>query len=122
MTGVQTCALPISDGLVWQVQGTAEEFLLFAIRTAPPQDRRPQPIRLPFLRSTAACAVQLLRIAGGAAGHAAHEASLHTAMRAVPQHFTGSWLAAAGLPIPPLKAELVAIFHGTSVAELSTNA
>jgi alpha-galactosidase len=38
-----------SDGLVWQAQGTADEFLLFAIRTIPAQDRRPQPLRLPFL-------------------------------------------------------------------------
>jgi len=97
-----------ADGLVWQAQGAADEFLLFAIRTAPPQDRRPQPLRLPFLADAGACTVQLLRIAGGEGGHAAHLPPLW-AGRA--QAFAGSWLAHAGLPLPPLKAECVAIFH-----------
>ncbi|MEN9683103.1 MAG: hypothetical protein RLZZ427_854 [Pseudomonadota bacterium] len=97
-----------ADGLVWQAQGTADEFLLFAIRTAPAQDRRPQPLRLPFLADAGACAVKLLRIAGGEGGHAAHLPPLWADGA---QTFTGSWLAHAGLPLPPLKAECMAIFH-----------
>jgi alpha-galactosidase len=120
--GQQTMLGEGADGLVWQAVGNAEEFLLFSIRTAPPQDRRPQPVRLPFLRGTAACAVTLLRVAGGNAGYAANEALLHAAMRALPQRFTGSWLAEAGLPLPPLKAESVVIFHGKILTELSTTA
>ena len=101
-----------ADGLVWQAAGSADEFILFALRTAPPQDRRPQPLRLPFAASTPAIDLQLLRIGGGERGYRAATAPLFAAQRAAPQRFTGSWLAGAGLPLPPLKAESVAIFHG----------
>jgi alpha-galactosidase len=92
-----------ADGLVWQAQGRSDEFLLFAIRTQPPQHRRPQPLRLPFLARDLRYRTELLRIAGRApdlpAGFAA------------PQVWPGSWLAEAGLPLPPLGAESVAIFR-----------
>lgn len=101
-----------ADGLVWQAVGTAQEFLLFAIQTPPPQDRRPQPVRLPFLAETSQCTIELLRIAGGKRGYAAHRPALHE----VPSNWSGSWLASAGLPLPPLKAESVAIFHGKNAA------
>lgn len=97
-----------ADGLVWQAQGTADEFLLFAIRSAPALDRRPQPLLLPFLVDAPRCAIELLRIAGGEGGHAAHRPPLWDGGA---QTFAGSWLAHAGLPLPPLKAESVAIFH-----------
>jgi len=97
-----------ADGLVWQAQGRDDEFLLFAVRTGPALDRRPQPLRLPFLADAATCKVELLRIAGGEHGHAAH---LPPVWNAGAQSFAGSWLAHAGLPLPPLKAECVAIFH-----------
>ncbi len=100
-----------ADGLLWQAQGGKDEFLLFAIRTAPALDRRPQPLQLPFLAEAAHCEVTLLRIAGGDHGHAAQAAPLYDAMRGTAQNFTGSWLAHVGLPLPPLKAETVAIFH-----------
>ena len=103
-----------ADGLVWQAQGTAQEFLLFAIRSAPAQDRRPQPLRLPFLAGAGQCTVRLLRIAGGAGGHAAHSAPLFDAMGSEGVSFSGSWLAHAGVPLPPLKAETVAIFHAAT--------
>ena len=103
-----------ADGLVWQAVGSAKEFLLFAIRSAPPLDRRPQPLSLPFLADCAAVDLQLLRIGGGQRGHAMASAPLFEAMQAAPQRFTGSWLAQAGLPLPPLKAESVAIYHGST--------
>lgn len=92
-----------ADGLQWQAQGREGECLLFVIRTAPALDRRPQPLQLPFLADAGNCEVSLLRIAGGDHGHAA--------MREASQKFNGSWLAHAGLPVPPLRAESVAIFH-----------
>ena len=101
-----------ADGLVWQAVGTADEFLLFAIRNAPALDRRPQPLRLPFLAGAANCTLELLRIAGGERGHAAHRPALFDG----PVSLSGSWLAHAGLPLPPLKAESVAIFHGKVAA------
>jgi alpha-galactosidase len=103
-----------ADGLVWQAAGSASEFLLFAIRTAPPLDRRPQPLRLPFLADCQEVALQLLRIGGGERGHAMHSAALFDAMRETPQRFSGSWLAQSGLPLPPLGAESVAVFHGAA--------
>ena len=101
-----------ADGLVWHAQGTGDEFLLFLIRCDPPLDRRPQPVKLPFLHAAKHCDLQLLRIGGEQAGHAAQLPALHQAMQAAPQRFAGTWLAQAGLPIPPLRAETVAIFHG----------
>ena len=95
--------------------GSAPEFLLFVIRTAPPLDRRPQPLRLPFLAEAGEVALQLLRIGGGTRGYAMHSAALFEAMCDAPQRFSGSWLAHAGLPLPPLKAESVAIFHGVAL-------
>lgn len=110
--GGQTWLGEGSDGLVWQAAGNAAEFLLFVIRSAPALDRRPQPLMLPFLAETEAVDIQLLRIGGGEGGHAAADAPLFEVMRANPQRFTGSWLAHAGLPLPPLKAESVAVFRG----------
>ena len=105
-----------ADGLVWQAAGNAAEFMLFVTRTAPALDRRPQPLALPFLADHAAVDLQLLRIGGGERGYPAASAPLFDAMVAAPQRFSGSWLAAAGLPLPPLKAECVAIFHGRTGA------
>ena len=101
-----------ADGLVWQAVGSAEEFLLFAIRAAPPLDRRPQPLQLSFAADSAFIDLKLLRIGGGERGHPAASASLFDEMHHAAQRFTGSWLAHAGLPIPPLKAESVAVFYG----------
>ncbi|WP_226017022.1 alpha-galactosidase [Novosphingobium sp. FKTRR1] len=100
-----------ADGLTWQAQGTLNSLLLFVTRTAPPLDRRPQPLRLPFLRDAGICKVRLLRIAGGQGGHAAPTTALATQMQADGVSLTASWLAEAGLPLPPMKAESVAIFH-----------
>ena len=105
-----------ADGLVWQAQGTESEFLLFVIRTAPAPDRRPQPLPLPFLADAPACNLRLLRVAGGEGGHAAHSAPFFEALKQGPVRLPGAWLAHAGLPLPPLKAESVAIFHGELAA------
>ena len=110
--GGQTWLGEGADGLTWQAVGSEREFLLFALRSAPPLDRRPQPLQLPFLADIAAVDLQLLRVGGGGRGYPAATAPLFDAMRQAPQRFTGSWLAHAGLPLPPLKAESVAIFHG----------
>jgi alpha-galactosidase len=97
-----------ADGLVWQAQGTARRgLLLWVIRTAPPLDRRPHPLLLPFLAGLGDLAVRLLGIAGGQ-GHAAHLPDLWAGG---PVSFAADWLAHAGLPLPPLRAESVAVFH-----------
>lgn len=101
-----------ADGLLWQAAGTPQEFLLFAIQPGPARNRRPQPLRLPFVKAAGTCTIELLRIGGGAKGHAAHRPPLYDG----PYTYDGSWLAHAGLPLPPLKAESVAIFHGKAAA------
>jgi len=99
-----------ADGLVWQAQGCPTRgLLLWVVRCDPPQDRRPQPLRLPFLAGQGDLAVRLLGIAGGLAGHAAPLPPLWQGTD--PAVFSADWLARAGLPLPPLKAESVAIFH-----------
>jgi len=100
-----------ADGLRWQVHGRADSFVLFAMRAAPPLDRRPQPLPLPFLADRGCCDVRLLRLAGGEHGHAAATTGLSESMMQTAVTLTGSWLAANGLPLPPMKAESVAIFH-----------
>ncbi|HQS68699.1 MAG TPA: alpha-galactosidase, partial [Novosphingobium sp.] len=100
-----------ADGLVWQAQGRGDELLLFVIRAEPPQDRRPQPLPLPFIGQEGAWDVQMLRIAGGEGGHAAHSAPLFDAMTTAPQTFAADWLSTSGLPLPPGKAETVILFH-----------
>jgi len=97
-----------ADGLTWQAQGRIDELLLFVTRTTPAQDRRPQLLPLPFLRAARDCDVALLRIAGSTTMTVP---PLFEAMRATPQRFTASWLAEAGMPLPPMPAESVAIFH-----------
>ena len=96
-----------ADGLVWQAQGRSDEMLLFAIRTTPALDRRPQPLKLPFLAGVESCTFELLRIASGNQQHAIPLPDLWRSSAT----FTGSWLAHAGLPMPPLGAETAAIFH-----------
>lgn len=96
-----------ADGLIWQAQGREDEFLLFAIRTEPALDRRPQPLKLPFMAEAGRCDVELLRIASGRQQHAIPVPELWQGKPT----FSGSWLANAGLPMLPLGAENVAIFH-----------
>lgn len=100
-----------ADGLVWQAQGTPDAQLLFVIRRDPALDRRPQPLLLPHAAEAARWQVRLLRLAGGTGGHAAPATALHAAMRDSPVTLAGSWLAEAGLPVPPMNTETVAIFH-----------
>jgi hypothetical protein len=57
-----------------------------------------------------ACKVRLLRLAGGTGGHAAPTTALHRAMHDAPVTLAGR-LAHAGLPMPPMNAQTVAIFH-----------
>lgn len=97
------------DGLVWQAQGHPDRFLLFAHQLTPPQRRRPQPIALPFL-DDAPRAVTLLRTVGMGGPYRMPAPPLFAAMQETPQRFSGSWLRAAGLPMPPLRAEGAAIF------------
>ena len=97
------------DGLVWQAQGAPDTgLLLWVMRAAPPLDRRPCPLALPFLAGAGALRVRLLGIAGGG-GHAPPMPAIWTG--ADPVDFMGDWLAHAGLPLPPLRAETVGVFH-----------
>jgi alpha-galactosidase len=104
-----------ADGLVWQAQGNADEKLLFAIRISPPQDRRPQPLRLPFAGAKPRWNVSLLALAEHPE-HGLPRAALFDRMLREPVGFSGSWLAHAGLPMPVQKAESVAIFRLVAAA------
>ncbi len=99
-----------SDGLVWQASGNGREWLLLVTRTSPPQDRRPQPLALPFLAGVGAITATLLARAGTTPhkgfGEPAFLSDLSDGVT-----FPADWLAHAGLPLPPLLAQSVAIFH-----------
>ena len=97
-----------ADGLIWQAHGDGSQWLLFAIRTRPALDQRPQLLPLPFLRG-AHWDARLLRLAGvsrwlGSKPWAVGETSAAFG-------FDGDWLAGGGLPLPPTAGEAVAIFH-----------
>ena len=100
-----------ADGLVWQAHDDGREALVFVIRSDAPRDRRPQPLRLPFLAAAGACRVKLLRIAGGSRGWPQASAPWFEQLKCAGATLDGSWLARVGLPLPPLKAESVAIYH-----------
>jgi alpha-galactosidase len=97
------------DGLLWQAQGTAERFLLFAYQTQPPLRRRPQPVTLPFI-ADGPHRVRLLRSSGMGGAYRQPAPPLFATMSATGQAFDGSWMRAAGLPMPPLRAEGAVIF------------
>jgi alpha-galactosidase len=104
----------VGDGLVWQAQGSLPDGLLIqVIRVAPPQDRRPRPLPLPFLAGQGALSLRLLGLAGGLAGRATPVPALWAGP--APVVFGADWLARAGLPLPPLRAETVAFFHCAGV-------
>jgi len=97
------------DGLVWQMHGEPGDLLLSVTRVAPTTVRRPPPIVLPPLAAAGAIRVRLLDIATED-GHAAPDAPLFATMRGAGAIFDGDWLAHAGLPMPAMKAESVALF------------
>lgn len=98
------------DGLAWQAQGAPDHFLLFAHQLAPPQRRRPQALSLPFL-ADGDWAVSLIRAAGMGGPYRLPPAPWFTGLRDAAAVIDGAWLRHAGLPMPPLRAEGVAIFE-----------
>ena len=99
-----------ADGLVWQAQGDGTDYLLWIIRHPHPQDRRAQPVRLPFAKDRD-WQVQLVRTAVAGGVLTPRSAPAISAMEHSPQSFTGSWLAHHGLPVPSLPADSALIFH-----------
>ena len=99
------------DGLLWQASGGDAEWLLFITRTAPSQDRRPQPLALPFLAGAGPVTARLLARAGSTSHRGFGEPALLAALSDDGVRFPADWLAHAGLPLPPLLAESVAVVH-----------
>ena len=99
------------DGLVWQASGDGQQWLLLVTRPAPPHDRRPQPLALPFVTDTGPVHVRLLARAGTTPHKGFGEPALLAQMSGEGVSFPAGWLAHAGLPLPPLLAESVAVFH-----------
>lgn len=93
---VWTGTLP--DGLSWHAAGKASEWLTIVYRSEPSLQRFSPTLALPFVDRTRRYAVS--RIGPGRADPA--------------MVYDGSWLAEAGLAVPPTKAERAIIFHGMS--------
>lgn len=100
-----------ADGLLWQASGDGAEWLLLVTRIAPPQDRRPQPLLLPFLTGAGPVHARLLARAGTTPHRGFGEPELLDALSGDGVTFPANWLAHAGLPLPPLLAESVAVIH-----------
>jgi alpha-galactosidase len=99
------------DGLLWQASGDGNGWVLFVTRIAPPQDRRPQPLTLPFLAGAGPVHARILARAGTLPHKGFGEPELLAALSGDGVTFPANWLAHAGLPLPPLLAESVAVFH-----------
>jgi alpha-galactosidase len=97
------------DGLVWQMHGEPSDLLLTVTRVAPTTLRRPPALPLPPLAGAGETHVRLLHLAT-AAGHPAPDAPAFADMRDTVVTLDGDWLARAGLPLPAMKAESIAIF------------
>lgn len=97
------------DGLVWQMHGDIGDLLLSVTRVDPTNIRRPPAVTLPPLAGTGAVRVRLIDLATEDA-HPLPDAPLFARMRTEGVLFDGDWLAQAGLPMPMMKAESVALF------------
>ncbi|TXC70338.1 alpha-galactosidase [Sphingomonas ginsenosidivorax] len=97
------------DGLVWQMHGEPGALLLSVTRVDPTTFRHPPAVTLPPLAGAGSLRVRLLDLATED-GHPAPDAALFGAMRGDGVLFDGDWLAQAGLPMPAMKAESVALF------------
>jgi alpha-galactosidase len=95
------------DGLLWQAHGDERQWLLFLIRTSPPANRRAEPLSLPFL-SDGDWRVRLLRLSDPSRWLGRHP---WTPELSDGVEIDGAWLRQAGLPLTPMAAESVAIFH-----------
>jgi alpha-galactosidase len=98
------------DGLVWQFHGEPGDGLLLVTRVAPTILRHPPMIALPLLAGAGPLSIRLVDILTEP-GHAAPDARLFARMRSDGVRFDGDWLAQAGLPMPAMKAESVALFR-----------
>lgn len=98
-----------ADGLMWQLHGEPGDLILIVTRVRPVMLRRPPPLPLPPLAGAGPTNVRLLHLAT-APGHPAPDAPLFAAMRESGVVLDGDWLARAGLPLPAMKAESVALF------------
>ena len=96
--------------VLWQAQGDGSEYILWILRTQMSHERRDAPLPLPFAAGRD-WRVKLLEQAGRSHVLAARNAKAIDAMKHAARTFSGSWLAAAGLPLPALTAESAAIFH-----------
>lgn len=97
------------DGLVWQMHGEIGDLLLSVTRVDPTIVRRPPAVTLPPLAGAGPVRVRLIDLATED-GHPPPDAPLFARMRGEGAVFDGDWLAQAGLPMPMMKAESVALF------------
>ncbi len=102
-----------ADGLPWQMHGAVGDLLLHVTRVGPTTVRHPPALPLPPLARAGRVRVRLLDVAT-VAGHPLPDAPVFAAMRGAGVVFDGDWLAQAGLPIPAMKAESVALFALTA--------
>ena len=98
------------NGILWQAQGDGSEYILWISRAQMSHERRDAPLPLPFAAGRD-WRVELLEQACRSHVLAARNAKAIDAMKHAARTFSGSWLAAAGLPLPALTAESAAIFH-----------
>ncbi|HEX4847197.1 MAG TPA: alpha-galactosidase, partial [Novosphingobium sp.] len=85
-----------ADGLVWHAAGTPHDWVLLVYRTEPAAQPFPALLPLPFADPAARYAV----------------ARIGPDRRDPEAVFDGTWLARAGLALPPLHAERAVIYHG----------
>ncbi len=96
-----------ADGVLWQAVGSPAHLLVFVTRIEPPAGR-PGHIRLPMLRGAGTVRVRLIETASSGAANTG--GGVFDRMAGDGEGYSGTWLAEAGLPLPPMSAESVAVF------------
>lgn len=100
------------DGVVWQAHGSQADLLLFIFRVEPAAERFAPVIPLAMLDPARAYHVRFL--IAPRLTLSAGQAALFQAIGGDGVTFDGAWLAASGLPIPPMPAESVVVYRLTA--------
>lgn len=101
------------DGIVWQAHGTSSDILLFVYRIEPAIERYAPLLRLPMLEKSRPYRVMLAagwRRRGWMKGGQYFDAIAESGVVE-----DGAWLAASGLPAPPMLADSVAVYRLTAL-------
>jgi alpha-galactosidase len=100
------------DHIVWQAHGSADDLIVFVIRTSPTDARHSPPLMLPMLDACAQYRITQIDPSSTGVANAGADAPMHQALRrGEPVSAHGAWLVEAGLALPRMSGEAVHIYR-----------